>query len=352
MNRTTLTYRPQLDALRALAVGVVLLQHFWLNHNVPTMPPKGPVYWCLSLPWGIMGVQLFFVLSGFLITQILLSCRETADRFTTIRQFYLRRFLRIFPIYYLTIAVALWLNIDGVRTVWLWLVTYTSNWHRGMGCFGHFWSLAVEEQFYLIWPWVMLWLPARWLLPTSITLTLLAPCYRVYAVWHDFSLSRTIHPTIGCCDALGMGAILAILAWSSHAERVHRLWTRWVLPVGLLGMIVSQAAYCHHGTRMYLPVFYFVYAMVAAWLVSGASRGFRSGFVFDHSWLRYLGKISYGIYVYHGPIMPLSRTFSWPHYGSWPTTMVLAALTVGVASLSWFIIERPCQQLKRLIPYL
>lgn len=148
-------YFPQLDALRFFAVAGVAWSH-WLPESTFGLPVQ-------------TGVQLFFVLSGFLITGILLdlkpaSLTPTADsRPHLLRIFYLRRVIRIFPLFYLTVLFAAWFNISHTRTDYLWHLSYLSNtyfiqmqgWPRGIA---HFWSLAVEEQFYLFWPLLVLYL--------------------------------------------------------------------------------------------------------------------------------------------------------------------------------------------------
>ena len=124
------------------------------------------------LPWGEWGVQLFFVLSGFLITGILLRCRGDEDaggKISRMRQFYVRRFLRIFPLFYAVLFAAALLNIRPVRETLLWHVSYLSNLQMALaggwsGPVSHFWSLAVEEQFYLLWPCLILFLPRKYLL--------------------------------------------------------------------------------------------------------------------------------------------------------------------------------------------
>src|SRR5215218_136502 len=179
-------YRPQLDALRFFAIAGVLVAH-----NLD--PGQAP--WIFSrFDYAETGVRLFFVLSGFLITGILLGEREAADaaphrRISAIRRFYARRFLRIFPIYYLTLAVVLVTAVSPARRIWPWLFTYTTNiyaWHRldWPGPVGHLWTLAVEEQFYLVWPWFLLFVPRKWILPFLVGLIALAPLYRLFASFH------------------------------------------------------------------------------------------------------------------------------------------------------------------------
>jgi peptidoglycan/LPS O-acetylase OafA/YrhL len=147
----------QLDGLRAVAVGAVMLQHFWLGAGL--------------FDFGAMGVRLFFVLSGFLITGILLKSRELLDSGEqrpsfALGRFYIRRFLRIFPLYYAVLLAAWLLRLWGTRGEMGWHLAYLTNVDlflrgRWWGDISHFWSLAVEEQFYLVWPLVILLAPRR-----------------------------------------------------------------------------------------------------------------------------------------------------------------------------------------------
>jgi peptidoglycan/LPS O-acetylase OafA/YrhL len=159
-----------LDALRAFAILSVMACHL-LSYRVARE--------------GARGVSLFFVLSGFLITGILLNCkryveRDGQPRLYTLRQFYVRRFLRIFPLYYLVVIVLWLLHDTGARMSIYWLLAYAGNvqhavlyhqhnWPRLS--IAHFWTLAVEEQFYLVWPWVIRLSPA----PVSVARTVLMP---------------------------------------------------------------------------------------------------------------------------------------------------------------------------------
>ncbi len=145
------SYRPQLDGLRAIAVMAVVFQHF---------APSG---WSKVIPWGGLGVTLFFVLSGYLITGILLKGREEPGM---LRHFYIRRALRIFPVYYATLLIAALLAIPPVRETFWWHAFYLSNVlfalkNSYFGAVSPFWSLAVEQHFYLIWPWVVLFVPRK-----------------------------------------------------------------------------------------------------------------------------------------------------------------------------------------------
>ena len=172
-------YMTQLDGLRCFAVFSVLVAHFC--HDLPGIGRAGP--------WGgLLGVRLFFVLSGFLITQILLRERDAMRAagvgvWTAIRPFYARRFLRIFPLYYGVLLVATALAVYPVRESLPWHLAYASNFYMAregtwVPTVAHFWTLAMEEQFYLLWPWVVLLVRPASLPRIAIALAALAPAFR------------------------------------------------------------------------------------------------------------------------------------------------------------------------------
>ncbi|MBK8553825.1 MAG: acyltransferase [Ignavibacteria bacterium] len=151
----SVSYMPQLDSLRTFAVFSVLIGHWFAEFEKFS-----------NFPFGMFGVTLFFVLSGFLITQILISGRiDTEEIFKkkihSIKQFYIRRTLRIFPIYYITIFICLLFNVQDIRDKFFWFLFYASNIYfyninDWAGSLSHLWTLAVEEQFYLLWPFIIL----------------------------------------------------------------------------------------------------------------------------------------------------------------------------------------------------
>ena len=170
-------------------------------------------------PLGSIGVRLFFVLSGFLITRILLESRSWPTAHA-LKVFYARRALRIFPLFYLVLALAAVINIGPVRQTIGWHVTYLTNvylfdrgsWH---GSISHLWSLAVEEQFYLVWPILMLTAPER-RLPAIIAATIVAAPITRLLVGGAMS---SVLPT-SCLDSLGAGALLALPAMRQSTMRV------------------------------------------------------------------------------------------------------------------------------------
>jgi peptidoglycan/LPS O-acetylase OafA/YrhL len=354
-------YMPQLDALRFFAVMGVIVVHNW-------QPSPSTIIG--QVDWGDLGVKLFFVLSGFLITGILIGGRELGRRnperrLFFVRQFYARRFLRIFPIYYAVLIVLVVAGVAQTRQIWPWLFGYATNvyiWdHLAFpSAVPHFWTLAVEEQFYLVWPWAMLFLPRRWLIPFLLGLCFLGPAWRLYASFHyspaDWNAAYTF--TLGVVDFLAMGAALSIAAHRSR-EKLRRALTFWVLPIGAVTYVtlfyVSRASLDRHAA---LALEDTGAALVFCWLIGSASQGFGGLFGRLLEWrpIVYLGKISYGIYIFHY-LVPVAFGIAAHHIGrtyedsGFVNFIVTALVTFGVASLSWHFFERPVNGLKRYFRY-
>jgi peptidoglycan/LPS O-acetylase OafA/YrhL len=356
-------YMPQLDALRFFAVLGVVIVHNW--------QPSSHAFVVGWLDWGALGVRLFFVLSGFLITGILLGGRALASRglrrrLFFMRQFYARRFLRIFPVYYAVLFVLLAAGVGQIRQIWPWLFSYGTNiyvWHNLAFPYAvpHFWTLAIEEQFYLVWPFVLLFLPRRWLMPFLLALCLLAPAWRLWASFHyaahDWSAAYTFTPDN--VDLLAFGAVLALLV---EGDREHgalqRRLKRVVLPVGLVVYAVLfwlRHTYDQHAA---LALESTAAALVFCWLIGTASVGFAGAFGRMLEWrpIVYLGKISYGIYIYHF-LVPVAIAAAAKHFGRGYTDagflnfLATSAITFVIAALSWTFFERPINGLKRYFRY-
>jgi peptidoglycan/LPS O-acetylase OafA/YrhL len=358
-------YMSQLDSLRFFAVLGVMVLHFW--------DPR-PELWILRLNWGALGVRLFFVLSGFLITGILLGCREFAERqpgrhLFLVRQFYIRRFLRIFPLYYLVLLVLVVADIAPARNLWPWLFSYTTNiwvWHHlnWPEKVGHFWTLAVEEQFYLVWPWLVLFLRRRWLVPLLLALTVLSPAYRFYAAGQhpaDAAGNFTAGAlTIAVVDNLAFGALLALLFRSGIGEhRVQQLLQRVVLPIGTASFVLLLASSHYGWSRRAMVTFdQSAAGLIFCWLIGRASRGFGGwlGRLLEYRPLPYLGKISYGIYVFHNFVPPaLVSVAGWLGYAyhqPGQLNFLLGSVgSIALAALSWELFERRINGLKRYFRY-
>ncbi len=357
----SVSYMRQLDGVRALAVGSVMWGHWITVGKLPRV-----------ITIERAGVFLFFVLSGFLITGILLKCRNRLDRTgesstKVLRRFYMRRFLRIFPIYYGSILV-LWLvaqtstrlalQAEPMVAPLLPLLTYTFNLFfavTGQDAAGMtvVWTLAVEEQFYLMWPFLILFAPRRWILPGILFAVALGPTYRFLTV--DLSQEMRLFLTPACIDALAMGGLLAYVRGAG--ERGPALAAQLAKWAGIVGLVLLA----WKGIR---PNQYFsaiedtALTLLGCWLVHSAATGFRGwvGRVLEWSPIVGLGKISYGLYLYHGVL----TAFLWyPLYlagtdmGSiWPfRPLYYFSATLVVSLMSWKLFEQPINRLKKRWPY-
>lgn len=358
-------FMPQLDGLRAIAVGAVLVHHLLAQDLLPGLLSQ--------VSWGFAGVRLFFVLSGFLITAILLRARADAERLGTspmwvIRQFYARRFLRIFPLYYFVIFAGALLNLPPIREEFWWLVSYLFNFRLAqLGWYpehiAHFWSLAVEEQFYLFWPWLVLFAPRRLLLPIALIMSAFGPVSRALALSAELPGLAIYTLTSSCLDTLGLGAALAIAAGGAPAAQalVAKL-ARLALPVGLFGIITLDALVepggWRHADVAHVILYDTAMALFCCWLVAAASQGFSGifGRMLRFGPVAYCGHIAYGIYVFHLPVAGalyqtgrwLGLGFTWGSYGFFVSASLL---TIAVAALSWHAMESPLNDLKRYFPY-
>ena len=318
---------------------------------------------------GYLGVDLFFVLSGFLITRILLVDREAGQ---PLRHFLLRRFLRIFPIYYLTLTV---LAVMHPLPEIPWCYAYLSNvyyaFEHDAGWLGHTWSLAVEEHFYLVWPlvvftvsvaasrrfaWGVLALAALF----SCAVILLAQVPDVKA-WCDqlqaqhrieiFEPRRIIYMlTFSRAASLALGALFAF-----HEDRIRARPLRSALTGGLLlvgaGAIFAVAVLFVE--REWIPLLrLFLFTMVSGSLVLltiiSSLRRWPTARLLANAPLRGVGRISYGLYLYHLPIFA-ALGLRGPAFGddgvtAW-TVLRGVAIVFAVAITSYFVIERPLLRL-------
>lgn len=342
----------QLDGLRAIAVTLVFIHHW-------TVAGKGV---------GFIGVQLFFVLSGFLITGILLRERNEVDAGGqtigfSIKQFYIRRFLRIFPLYYFCLFFCLALGRFEIRHTFFWHFFYLSNVlfflrNDFFVPFAHFWSLAVEEQFYLFWPWVVLLTPRRWLPSVLVALMAFSPLSRLAVLLSghpDYVQTSTM--VWANFDTLGMGALLAcMLLWNESRKQSAMRWLTWAFPFCVAELLISRKLSLPFLSICIDPV---AVSLLSVWTVWKASTGFQGllGKFLNNPILVYLGRISYGLYVWHmfAPAF-LRNILRWLHlpasFNEGPIGFALLfAWTLAVASLTWFLFEKPINGLKRYFPY-
>ena len=345
-------YSPQLDGLRAVAVAAVAYSH-WLPA------------WQFGVPLGA-GVHLFFVLSGFLITRILLTLRDAPDRGAAIARFYARRALRLFPAFYLVLGLAWLADVPLVRDTWAWHAAYLSNVliaseAQWLGHVSHFWSLAVEEQFYLVWPWLVIVTPTRWLGAIVGGAVLMGPLVRLAAAGQGLTESFWALVPGGSADSLGVGAWLALDAWRRQDGQAPVVGRGWLSGAAGLAWIAVALVDAFRPLPPVVTVWrQLVQGLIFGWLVCHATGGFggRAGRLLAHPWLVYVGRISYGIYLIHAfaPVVVHAAVRLLHAESLMPTApfaraAIYAATTLGLATLMWLAVERPLLALKTRVPY-
>lgn len=336
-------YMVQLDGFRFLAVLSVMIGH-WFNLNDTIKLILGPA-----------GVNLFFVLSGFLISVILMANKDSGTRpRLLLLRFYIRRFLRIFPLYYLVIFASAVLYIDVSRQYFLWLVTYTVNFIIALsngkgGTFTHLWSLAVEEQFYIVFPLLILITPKRHYLKVFSTLIILAIISRfvIYFTVGDkvkaFWLSYAFTPC--CFDSFAIGAVLAYFYTYDRYRLKTILEHKYYFLIAFVAYLICSVFEAYQITRTFFSVFCFWVVGVAA---IGQFRGVMKRYL-ENNVVIYFGKITYGLYVYHYFMLWLFQKFQIADH--WYNPILYFILTVAAASLSWHFFENPLNQLKKHFEY-
>jgi peptidoglycan/LPS O-acetylase OafA/YrhL len=359
-----------LDGVRGLAIVMVLFVHFIGDSPAHTTLERAMVK---LANYGIWGVDLFFVLSGFLITGLLYDSKKSAHYF---RDFYVRRTLRIFPLYYGVLALLFillpalhlpypsGLQESARHQAWLW--SYASNAylaiHRAWALpyVGHFWSLAVEEQFYLFWPIVVLSFGRRSLVGICVVASALALALRGALSYAGAGSIAQVVLTPCRLDALCVGGLVALAIRSMPFERVARVARVSLAP--LLGLVLLASAWnalrgslCDivlplRGTLIALTFGAFLAVSLAAKAESILSRALRS------RTMCFLGTRSYGLYVFHGIVAyamsehpGILRALA-ARVGSTAAMLVLAALGAGfsivVAAASYELFERHFLRLK------
>lgn len=348
-------YMVQIDGLRLIAVASVMFSH-WVNiEQLKFVNGIG----------GSCGVNLFFVLSGFLITGILIKNKLNTNysRKFLLKQFYIRRFLRIFPLYYLILFIGVVFSIPDAAEYFGWFVTYTFNfisgWLKGVGhYYGHLWSLDVEEQFYIFFPFLILLFPVKHYIKLFVTLIIIAFAARLFPflLFADIGKAEMIAYafTPACFDSFALGAILAYLS-IFEKDKLKTILNKVPFFIGCLLLSFTLVSY-----QVYYPnvvssvTARFLFSLFSFWLIGRASgREFAGAFgkFLENRTVVYLGKITYGLYVYHH-FMPylFSRLLGTTDSG--PVKLLYPLATVLIATLSWQFFEKPINKLKDRFEYL
>lgn len=344
-------YHKSLDSLRAFAVFFVLVWHFLPRAS-------GGVYGALELlliPSGNFAVILFFVLSGYLITAILLNDKERCrNKLLITRNFVIRRSLRIFPVYFLLLFSLYFGGYPFIENEIFYQSTFTSNFfafHQGWTKYSHTWSLAVEEQFYLFWPWIIIFIANRYHKIVLIFFIIVS----IASAWYfgspgdlRFSSPETTITTTNLA-AFAVGGMYASLL---RTENVSKELRKWIWPLALMSLgLIYYWKFC---SRLGLPVIFpyiriLAVSLVSIWIIhlllNLQQPGLRN--IVENKWLTGIGRISYGIYLFHLPLVLLSNYAMGvaAGYGIPPDPFLWFPFyflaVVGVSYLSYQWIEKP-----------
>lgn len=338
---------PQLDGIRGIAILMVII------HNESVKYPLLSLDRLFTNGW--MGVDLFFVLSGFLITGILLDSKQSESYF---RNFYIRRCLRIWPLYYASLFF-MFVVVPLVRpsesatifaersSPWWAYPFYLQNFlvpipANATGLLGVTWSLAIEEQFYLVWPLVVRFSSMVAVRRIALTVVCLSPLLRLFMVSQGMQIYSN---TFSRLDGLMAGALLACVIRSKGFEPSRFLGRAWValLALGPLAFAITS-----------VDARWFVFSMsavasVALVYVSLYSKQQWLQSLLTNRFIVYTGAISYGLYLLHKIPFNLGRLLSLDDYPVLAAPILLA-VSYGIATLSWIFLEKPFLKLKRFFP--
>lgn len=336
-NKITSNNISSLDGLRALSILIVIAQHFSSAHQF------GPHDYLWRFQLGDLGVRIFFVISGFLITTLLME-ENTRHGKIDLYRFYARRFLRIFPAYYFFLAIIFIFTISSVIPNQLGDLLsplfYFSNYFETSRVLAHTWSLSVEQQFYLIWPFIIVLIGFRYGLCIAIAFALLAPLYRLY-----LSLDVPNAPTIWAHfqttgDAIAAGCIFAMLrerlwAFKTYRSLINqRMLALAVLAIGFLATSHKWPVFWNGAGSFMMTLL--IVIMTDCCIRMNQSIAFK---VLNSAPLVFIGTISYSLYIWQ-------QLFA---YGKLTQHAALSTICLFiVACLSYFLVERPALKLKRL----
>ena len=362
VNPGTPQHYPALDGLRGLAILLVLANHLFLTNDHPNSRLVTLLTGIRLTTW--VGVDLFLALSGFLITGILLRTRS-------LPHFYARRALRILPVYWLALAVLSTFHMQWNGFAWP-LLTFTQNtpfWFTRAvpqpleGYTAHLWTISLEEQFYLAWPALVLLLPSRRSLRwTALTLAATALTLRCILVAHGIGAQYT-YKLLPCrMDTFLLGAWLAV-ALAGKPTRRPLPKPRILFAASTLVLLLF--ALHEHGldwrtSRFTNSAGYTLIAVACTSLIAMALQpNSLTARALANTWLRALGRYSYGIYIWHMilgalPIPPIRATLAARHIGPGPQflagALTATALSIALGALSYHAFEIHFLRLKRYFP--
>lgn len=342
-------YIPGLNGVRALAVLNVIFFHWGL----PPFPGSKTLE--KFVPNGNFGVNVFFVLSGFLISSILMAEKNKISISNNsnkkiITNFYSRRFLRIFPIYYLTLFTLYFSGLPDFQKNFPYYVSYTENFNviiqHYWDSFCHTWSLSVEEQFYLIWPFVIIFTPKKRIVTLILILIAIGP---VFSVFQTFVLKLPLNAFIltpSCFDAFGLGSLLAFYYIENNLNRLKR-WIKLLLPISILlffyWMFAPTGGHFQYFKRFFQSI---IGCAMILFCLTPSYVQIRNKLL-GNKILNWTGLVSYGLYLYHYTIpwfygqVKQSLNLAFGEFTAIIDYSIMIIILLLITSFSYYLIERP-----------
>lgn len=344
-------YQPQLDGLRAVAILGVLFHHFGLQ--IPELFEYGPI-----------SVRLFFALTGYFITIWLWRADAEAKAsgagvWRELMVFHGRRLLRIVPPLYVSLGIAAVLGLELVRRDLPWHMFFASNFYvckvgYWPATVSHLWSLSVQEQFYLLWPVVVLLTPRRWFPGVLAACVALAFAFRLACILSDVNPVFRWTMLFGSLDSFATGGLIA---WWSQGRLGAVLMTemqRWLTGLVAFGcLVVARFLRYLPQTDPWVATIDLFEAVFLGWVLASTAQGWRGpvGWLLSLRPLVYVGKISLGVYLYHvlinillGPRLDAIGVGLASH--NLFHVALLSGLSIGAGALSWHLLERPLSRFK------
>ena len=335
-------FLPSLNGIRAISIILVVGSHANRSLNFPE--PFSKVWGFLFN--GELGVNVFFSLSGFLITYLLLLEEKTCNTIS-LKRFYIRRILRIFPVYYVLLFVYLLLQIKGIfhfsLCQWVSSLTYTKNFGCGAWVDGHLWSLSVEEQFYLLWPFIFKFFKKKGRKQFCFSILCLAPLLRIIFYKYGSSLYRFSFFTNA--DCLMWGCVAAI--YLQNIVQFIKRKNRFLFP-SILCLLIISVWYLQNLlllAPLTVPFSKTIYSICASLLIVTLSdinlnlTKTKLFYFLNSPVMDYIGKLSYSIYIWQQ--LFFAREASFLNY--MPVNIFIIFI---VANISFLIVEKPLLNLK------
>ena len=340
MQKKSFGYVPALDGLRAIAVLLVMLvhAHFFLGHN------------------GQIGVSVFFTLSGFLITTLLMEEFDKRNDIS-LKGFYIRRTMRLFPALYTLIAAVLVYTLVVVTdadlkqkllkeiypaSLYVYNISWAWGWGKTAELLGHMWSLAVEEQFYLIWPWIILFVMRK--NASSLLMWILLAFIPISWVLSDLNVYPTLVSSI-IKESIFIGSLGALLYRNDLLKKVPAFIALLSLGIILFAGIVTCPPECKIPNKGHIPFllpfkFFNVAAVLSLLVIAGLLHHSTSILhrILSYKPMVFVGKISYALYLWHVPVF---RWFALNKSLPGSVNFILKFIVTFICALiSWYLIEK------------